>query len=218
MARAQGRGPASHLLRDQAGDSEAVPAVGGVRWSGVCLLSTHILWPVCHPGVHPRGKWWHPAGELGGAHQAGGKNEGHGGTVPGWGVQGKQNQIQTPSKSSHRRETEKKQPFLGGDPRPVLSPSPLTWSRTGSGSGSEHTHLCPLLSQIASGTDSSVGTGLRTMGVSRFSPSRDWLSVCPSHLDMKVSPAAPSPPRNHWWFGRRTGSTRVAPWPDSGTI
>lgn len=30
-----------------------MPAVGGLRWSGVCLLSTHILWPVtqgCIPG------------------------------------------------------------------------------------------------------------------------------------------------------------------------
>lgn len=35
----------------------------------------------------------------------------------------------------------------GGYPQPVLSPSPPTWSRTGSGSGSEHTHLCPLLSE-----------------------------------------------------------------------
>lgn len=94
-----------------------------------------------------------PAGELGGAHQAGGKNEGHGGTVPCWGMQGKQNQIQTPSKTSHRRETEKKQPFLGGDPRPVLSPSLLTWSRTGSGlgPGSEHTHLCPERNRQLSG-------------------------------------------------------------------
>lgn len=36
VARAQGRGPASHLLRDQAGDSEAVLAVGGGVREKVC--------------------------------------------------------------------------------------------------------------------------------------------------------------------------------------
>lgn len=109
----------------------------------------------------------------------------------------------------------------GGYPQPVLSPSPPAWSRTGSGSGSEHTHLCPLLSERQRAEQTTQwAQGSRQWGI-QVHPSGDWLPVCPSHHHVKVSPAAPNPPRSHGWFGRQIGPTWVhtaGPFTTSGSF
>lgn len=176
------------------------------RWGecagvGPALLRTRILGPVTQ-GASP-GRVRASSRRTGTCSQAGGKNDGHGGAVPCW-VRRESRTKPKPKQGLTQKGNGEETTLSGGYPRPVLSPSPPTWSRTGSGSGSgsEHTHLC----QTASGTDNSVGTGLQTMGVSRFTP----VGTCPSHLHVKVSPAAPNPPRSHGRFGRRTGSTWVA--------
>lgn len=88
----------------------------------------------------------------------------------------------------------------GGYPRPVLSPSPPTWSRTGSGSGSgsEHTHLCPLPSarQRAEQT-TQWAQGSRQWGC-QGSP--QWglassLSISPPREGLACSPKPSTEPR-----------------------
>lgn len=130
VAQAQGRGPASPLLRDEAGD--------WVRWGGVC------------PAEDPHPLAWRPGstpGESDGIQRRAGKcspGRGQGGrprgSVPCWGAQGKQNQIQTPNKSSPRRGPEKKLPFPGGIPTDLAqdrvrahSPLPSAPRKTASG-------------------------------------------------------------------------------------
>lgn len=107
---------------------------------GSALLSTHILWPVTQGCI---------LGESDGIQQENWEVLTKPGArlkatvaVPRWGVQGKQNQLQNPGKSSHRRETRRNNPPGRGSsacPQPI----PADRSRT----GSEHTHLCPLLSE-----------------------------------------------------------------------
>lgn len=141
--------------------------------------------------------------------------------MPRWGVQGKQNQLK-PRASPHTEGTwGRNHPFWRVSlacPQPV--PAGLEQDRVRVRvmvRVRAHSPLPSALCKTASGTDNSMGTGLRQWGV-RVHPSGDWLPVCPSHLHVKVSPAAPNPPRSHGWFGKQTESIWVHLSPDQGTI
>lgn len=198
--------------------TEAVPAVGGVRGSGACPAEDpHPR--ACHPGCIP--------GESDGIEQENWDVL----TRPGArmtatvapchaGCAGKAEPNPNPNKASHRRATGKKQPFLEGIPglssaRP-RRPGAGQGQGQGQGQSTLTSALCPL--QDSERNRQLSGHRAPDNGGVKVHPSGDWLPACPSHLHVKVSSAAPNPPRSHGRFGRRTGSTWVAGWPDRGTI
>lgn len=185
--------------------TEAVPAVGGVRGSGACPAEDphpRARHPGCIPGesegieqenwdvLTGRGQEWRPR----------------------WrramlGAQGKQNQIQTQTRPHTEGKRGRNNPFWRVSPAcPQPIPADLEQDRV------RVRVRVRAHSPLPDSERNRQLSGHRAPdnGGVKVHPSGDWLPVCPSHLHVKVSPAAPNPPRSHGRFGRRTGSTWVA--------
>lgn len=160
----------------------------------------------CHPGVQPRGR-------------DGTKQETRAVlTGPRRGVQGKQNQSK-PHTCPHTEGTPEETTLSGGYPRPVLSPSPPAWSRTGSGSGPGSETLTSALCSPKDSERNRQLNGHRAQtvgcpGSPQWGPASS-LSVSPPCEGLACSP---NPPRSHRWFGKQTESPGVHLGQDRGTV